>query len=59
MDPNAALSRIRELVRAVQENGASTDDATDLADAVQDLDKWLSGSGFLPTAWRLGSWDAK
>lgn len=52
MDPNETLRRIRELVRAIQHGEAADGDApTDLADAVQDLDGWLTQGGFPPDAW--------
>jgi hypothetical protein len=44
MDPNAALANFR----AAYANG----DATEAADAMAGLDEWLSGGGFLPSAWQ-------
>jgi hypothetical protein len=56
MDPNATLARIRELTATL----AAGDppgvfrriDAEELADLVSSLDRWISGGGFLPGAWR-------
>ena len=54
MDPDAALRRIRQIVREVQQ-GNDTDDASVHLDALIDqcdgLDEWLSRGGFLPMAW--------
>jgi hypothetical protein len=44
MDANAALANFR----AAYANG----DATEAADAMAGLDEWLSGGGFLPSAWQ-------
>lgn len=52
MDPNATLENIRQLYRLVQ---SSPEDALDfgdeLAEAVQNLDEWLTNGGFLPAEW--------
>lgn len=56
MDPNAALAEIRKLVERASdlESFPRPDPAellTELAEAVEGLDEWLSKGGFLPTAW--------
>ncbi|MFJ4649788.1 hypothetical protein ACIP5Y_00795 [Nocardia sp. NPDC088792] len=59
MDPNTALTRIRELIK--QYDGIGIWDAHDhkhlipllieLTDHVVGLDQWLSHGGFLPGEW--------
>lgn len=56
MDPNATLTRIREHVSTILD--ASNDQyemaleyGADLAEAVENLDEWLTGGGFIPAAW--------
>jgi hypothetical protein len=55
MDPNALLARIRILQTLVesgpQDPTALLENANELAEAVQDMDTWLSRGGFLPEAW--------
>lgn len=64
MDPEAclqrALDRARAVMAAIDEGGDADDatigaailhDANELAEAVQNLDEWLRGGGFLPRAW--------
>lgn len=59
MDPNATLDRIRVAVEAIRTNNFDTDAhsvraiayAVELADAVADLDGWLTRGGFVPAAW--------
>lgn len=43
MDPNETLRRIRAAIR--------NDETGELAELVEALDDWLSGGGFLPSAW--------
>jgi hypothetical protein len=54
MDPNAALARIQELVREILDNELASDEAVELAEAVDDLDEWIGSGGFIPTEWRKG-----
>ena len=55
MDPNETLKTIRGLISTIQGDNPTfttyTVLAQDLADAVQNLDEWLSKDGFLPDAW--------
>jgi hypothetical protein len=53
MDPNAALSRIRELVEANNRvtDASRLDIADELAELIDGLDNWLSRGGFPPDAW--------
>ncbi|AYF78025.1 hypothetical protein D7D52_34125 [Nocardia yunnanensis] len=59
MDPNAALTRIRELLKASDDlgyvEGSDQNPAVGmlfhLIDAVEGLDQWLSQGGFLPKEW--------
>jgi len=51
MDPNVILARLRRLAAAVIRGDASLSDVTELGEAVQDLDAWLSRAGALPRAW--------
>lgn len=44
MDPNNALTRIRELIK---EDGRS-----ELSCIVEGLDRWISTGGLIPNAWR-------
>lgn len=60
MDPNEALKELRRLAAIVRDRSDRGKDpdvdgsAGDLAAAVASLDEWLSGGGFLPTAWTVG-----
>jgi hypothetical protein len=51
MDPNALLARLRDLAADAVSGAASLNDVTELGEAVQDLDAWLSRAGALPRAW--------
>jgi hypothetical protein len=52
MDPQATLDLIRELVKEISKNeDDQTDEAVELAEAVDDLDNWLMKGGFLPEDW--------
>jgi hypothetical protein len=56
MDPNATLVLIRTMVSAVLTEEDITDEdlretAVTLANAVDDLDQWVTGGGNLPTVW--------
>lgn len=64
MDPNEALRLIREAIKRMQAASHAddyTDAASDLADAVQALDEWLTRGGFLPEEWhrnrKPGPWN--
>lgn len=52
MDPDATLARIRAIVAVFHttDNG-NLDLAVELTDYVANLDTWLTGGGFLPSAW--------
>jgi len=58
MDPNATLARIRETRRqfdAAERDGLNTTAlhlAQELAEAIEDLDAWITRGGFLPDDWR-------
>jgi hypothetical protein len=61
MDPDANLREQREIARRLLDKFmASDEDATAfdegdvvrLAELVEALDRWISGGGFLPAAWR-------
>jgi len=57
MDPNEALRRIRELVAGMlhpDSQHVDSGDAIDLAQAVTDLDEWMSKASLLPDAWKKG-----
>jgi hypothetical protein len=60
MDPNAALTRLRELMWELEcqlpgpdvlRTTPVEDAATEVLDQWQALDAWLSKGGFLPQAW--------
>jgi hypothetical protein len=56
MDPNATLVLIRTMVTALlTEQDMSEEDrnetAVTLANAVDDLDQWITKGGFLPAVW--------
>lgn len=66
MDPDAALTRIREGLEAMRETIDSVDDVVELsidqartlvaelsevADTFDGLDTWLARQGFLPASW--------
>jgi hypothetical protein len=55
MDPTATLNAIRLLVQAIELSSSMqnlAELATDLAEVVSALDKWMAKGGFLPTQWR-------
>lgn len=55
MDPNIALSRLRELLARWEEWGTLEVDAQSAMDEILDLfyglDEWLSTGGFRPSDW--------
>jgi len=51
MDPNAILKRMREIAKA-DEWMEPIDCLMELANLVEDLDKWLSSGGSLPDEWK-------
>lgn len=53
MDPNETLQRIHDArARWVGTTGATAVEALiDMAEAFEELDRWLSRGGFLPEAW--------
>lgn len=54
MDPNATLSRIYALMADVKQPDIGVDRleaATELVDALEDLDAWLKRGGFIPDEW--------
>lgn len=54
MDPNELLATIRRCIAEIQgdnEEGLDPDATYDLAEAVRNLDTWLSNGGFPPAAW--------
>lgn len=54
MDPNETLRIIRAQVGMIlDENDGNSPEA--LAEAVRDLDGWLSKGGFLPSEWQAQS----
>lgn len=55
MDPNATLTRIRDLVHYLRVDDTDRDVAADLTDAVEALDRWITRGGFLPAAWSAAS----
>lgn len=50
VDPNATLAEILDLVNRTLD-GEDEACAMDLAEAVEILDKWINGGGFLPGDW--------
>lgn len=50
MDPNATLAEIRDLYKRVLD-GEDETYATDLAEAIESLDRWITDGGFLPKNW--------
>ena len=65
MDPTACLTKIRQLIREIEDFRADWDDpqptqgpvlmvtlGAELADHVEALDEWIKGGGFLPEQWR-------
>lgn len=72
MDPNKALETLRFFIAEARRLEDEQDDFADLeawdnlhigallqiADAAEALDGWLSGGGFLPTAWNNGGYRA-
>lgn len=57
MDPNANLQEQLDIAAAILESvdaeeGIDVDDAARLAELVEALHGWISGGGFLPSAWR-------
>lgn len=50
VDPNATLAEIRDLVKRTLD-GVDEAYAMDLAESVENLDKWITNGGFLPGEW--------
>ena len=50
MDPNAVLQLIREQVATYLDGGEA--DVTEMTEAFELLDSWLTGGGFLPSDWQ-------
>jgi len=61
MDPNELLKTIRALTKEALEESADWSGSdmeeclAELAQAVSDLDDWISSAGFLPEAWKVSS----
>lgn len=60
MDPNETLRQIRAiaariLAREGNDVQETAEDATELALAVDSLDRWLNRGGFLPHDWKRGA----
>jgi hypothetical protein len=56
MDPNATLELLRGLAAQILEQfaeDATTDLGVELAEAVENMDHWLTKGGCLPDAWQL------
>jgi hypothetical protein len=51
MDINEALARARDIADQIDNGEANETTAADLAEAFQNIDRWLSKGGFLPGAW--------
>jgi hypothetical protein len=52
MDPDEILKTIRERCRVIlNSNGKSSDEAYFLAEDIENLDEWLSKTGFVPKVW--------
>ena len=54
MDPTSTLEAIRFIVAAIEASGKPellADLASDLAELVSALDKWMGRGGFLPMQW--------
>lgn len=53
MDPNTALTDIRQLVKQYNSDGDWHQlDADLLVDRIEALDKWITNGGFLPDDWK-------
>lgn len=51
MDPEAALSKLREMVGDINADNHHSSTTRRLAERFEALDEWLSNGGFLPAAW--------
>lgn len=52
MDPNTALTEIRRIASSLNDREEyPPEQVTRLLELVGGLDGWLTGGGFLPTAW--------
>jgi hypothetical protein len=51
MDPNATLTRLRELVAAERRGPLTPDQGRDFAELFDALDEWIVRGGFLPADW--------
>ena len=60
MDPNAAVDKLREALAAYQANAddpeAAANAASDVVDAAEALDVWLTMGGMPPTEWASYEW---
>ena len=55
MDPNAALERMRRLVKAfdaAENDWVAAQVSSELIDMVVGLDDWMSRGGYLPADWK-------
>lgn len=52
MDPNEALTELREWYNAWQDSNLDEHDLARFMSLFDDLDNWLMNGGFLPRAWR-------
>lgn len=53
MDPDANLKEQRDLIAAFRRGVLPASGVLCLTELVDALDRWLSGGGFLPEAWRI------
>lgn len=51
MDPDMTLARLRVAAAKINAMLLLGDESTELAEAFEALDAWLSKGGFLPRAW--------
>ena len=51
IDPQATLDTIRELASEILKDDDATDEAMELAECIEDLDKHITRGGALPEDW--------
>jgi hypothetical protein len=51
VDPNETLTVLRKAAFRIMADPDAAPDAEELAEAIQNLDEWITNGGFLPREW--------
>lgn len=58
MDPNAVLTRMRELFRLYEDRRITPEQYREMCELFGTLDAWIVRGGFLPHGWASSRWEA-